>query len=135
MTLPLCHLDEILDGTSRGFDPLCEGRDTMFVVRHGQQVFGYRNACPHYDFARMAWKKNEFLNADRSRIMCAAHGALFRVEDGICEIGPCVGEALTPVTLEVREGAVWISTPYAPGLRPRGRRTTTNGWGGSHDGA
>lgn len=89
----------------------------MFVVRSGTRFFGYRNACPHYDGARMAWRRHEYLNADRSRIQCSAHGALFRIEDGMCEIGPCLGQALTPVPLEVRDGELWISGPYAPGLR------------------
>ena len=113
----LCRLHDLEDGRSKGFDPLGEGRDTMFVIRRGQQAFAYRNACPHYDFARMAWRKDEFLNADRSRIMCAAHGALFRIEDGVCEIGPCLGQALTPVPLEVRDDELWIAGAYAPGLR------------------
>ena len=116
---PLCRMSDVEDGHSKGLDPLGEGRDTMFIVRRGDNVYGYRNACPHYDFARMAWKKDEFLNADGSRIMCAAHGALFRVDDGFCEIGPCVGEALTRVPLEVRDGEIWVQGFYAPGLRGR----------------
>jgi nitrite reductase/ring-hydroxylating ferredoxin subunit len=116
---PLCRLDALVDGASRGFDPLGEGRDTMFVVRRGDRVFGWRNACPHYDFARMAWKKDAFLNADGSRIQCSAHGALFRIEDGLCEVGPCVGQSLTPVPLAVRDGAIWLAGDYAPGLRRR----------------
>lgn len=115
----LCALDDIADGHSKGFDPLREGRDTMFVVRRGGRVFGYRNACPHYDFARMAWRKDEFLTGDRTRIRCSAHGALFRIEDGVCEIGPCVGEALTPVQLELRGSDVWLAGTFAPGLRHR----------------
>ena len=122
--LRLCRLDELADGRSKGFDPLGEGRDTMFVVRRENEVFGYRNACPHYDFARMAWRKDEYLNADHTRIQCGAHGALFRIEDGLCVIGPCVGEALTPVPLEVRDREVWLSGPYAPGLRTTARHPT-----------
>jgi nitrite reductase/ring-hydroxylating ferredoxin subunit len=119
----LCRLDDIADGASRGFDPLGEGRDTMFVVRRGNAVFGWRNACPHYDFARMAWKKDAFLNADGTRIRCSAHGALFGIEDGVCEVGPCIGEALTPVPLAVDDGAVWLCGDYRPGLRAaRARR-------------
>ena len=113
----LCRLWEIPDGHSRGFDPLGEGRDTMFVVRRGGRVFGYRNACPHYDFARMAWKKDEFLNADRSRIMCSAHGALFQIEDGKCVEGPCIGETLTPVALIVDGDEIWMRDEFGPGLR------------------
>ena len=126
----LCRLDDIADGRSRGFDPLREGRDTMFVVRRGAAAFGYRNACPHYDFARMAWRKDEFLNADATRIQCSAHGALFRIEDGVCVIGPCVGEALTAVLLELRGGEIWLRGPYAPGLRKSISRTeaSSTGW-------
>ena len=113
----LCRMADLADGRSRGFDPLREGRDTMFVVRRGMQVVGYRNACPHYDDARMAWRKDEFLTADRSRIQCSAHGAQFRIDDGVCEIGPCLGQALTAVPLELREDEVWLCGPYAPGLR------------------
>ena len=113
----LCRLEELEDGRSKGFDPLGEGRDTMFVVRQGDRVFAYRNACPHYDFARMAWKKDEYLNADGSRIQCSAHGALFRIENGSCEIGPCLGARLTPVTLEHRGDEIWLTDTYAPGLR------------------
>ncbi len=117
--VPLCLVAELADGRSRGFDPLDEGRDTMFVVRTGDNVFGYRNACPHYDFGRMAWRKDEFLNGDRSRIMCAAHGALFRIEDGVCEAGPCLGQTLTKVPLEVRDGLLWVKADSAAGLRGR----------------
>ena len=115
-TRPICRIADIPDGEFRGFDPLGEGRDTMFVVRKGGMLFAYRNHCPHYDRARMAWKKNEFLNADGSRIMCAGHGALFRIEDGACVEGPCPGQSLFSVAIEVRDGEVWITEPYAPGF-------------------
>lgn len=116
--LRLCRHDDLVDGHSRGFDPLGEGRDTMFVVRRGARLFAWRNACPHYHQARMAWKKDEFLNADRSAIVCGAHGAMFDIETGICWLGPCIGERLTPVTVEDRDGDVWVIGPYVPG-RPQ----------------
>lgn len=116
---PLCRFDDLADGHSCGFDPLGEGRDTMFVVRRGDSLHAWRNACPHYDHARMAWKKNEFLNGDRSQIMCAAHGALFTIDAGECTIGPCLGQRLTPVLLAIRDGEVFLAGPYEPGLRKR----------------
>lgn len=117
LTQPLCQFTDLPEGRSRGFDPLGEGRDTMFVIRQGGCVHAYRNACPHYDRARMAWKKDEFLNGDQSRIMCAAHGALFRIENGDCVEGPCLGQSLTPVEIEIRDGAVWVLGLYEPGFR------------------
>lgn len=124
---PLCRLDELVDGQSRGFDPLGEGRDTMFVVRRGSQFFGYRNECPHYNFARMAWKKDEFLNADGTSIRCSAHGALFRIADGLCEAGPCVGERLTPVGLKARDGLLWLVKAYEPGRYLTTKRASQGG--------
>lgn len=122
MNIPLCPVSEIENGRSKGFDPLGEGRDTMFVVRRGSDMHGYRNACPHQDFARMAWRKDEYLNGDRSRILCAAHGALFRIEDGYCEIGPCVGQSLTPLPLEIRDGWLCVAGAFLPGPRVHSRQ-------------
>ena len=104
----LCRVADIPDGQSKGFDPHGTGRDTMFIVRQGDMLRGYLNSCPHYDRARMAWKKNEFLNGDGSHIMCAAHAALFRIDDGECVIGPCLGLRLTPLRLVVRHGEVFL---------------------------
>ncbi len=110
---PLCGLDEIADGGARGFDPLGQGRDTMFVVRLGDDFHGWRNSCPHYGHEQMAWRKDAYLTHDGARIVCGAHGAEFGIENGICVAGPCVGKALTPVPLEQRDGALFIAGPYS----------------------
>ena len=114
---PLCRFDDLVDGKSRGFDPLGEGRDTMFVVRRGEKLHAWRNHCPHYDRARMAWKKDEFLDPSGERIMCFAHGALFDIVSGGCVLGPCLGQNLTPVEIELRNGRVWVKGEYAPGFK------------------
>lgn len=119
VTSPICGTSDIKDAHSRGFDPLGEGRDTMFVVRQGDQYFGWRNACPHYEHARMAWKKDEFLTGDKSRIICGAHGAQFDIQTGQCTIGPCLGQRLTPVALRIEGELIYIEGPYAPGRRQR----------------
>ncbi len=97
----LCRMAELPDGGSRGFDPENIGQDSLFVVRQGGRLFGYRDQCPHYGDTPMAWRRHAYLNADGSRIVCAAHGALFTVEDGVCVQGPCLGQALTPVPLTI----------------------------------
>lgn len=98
---------EIPDGGSKGALPGPRGRDRVLLVRKGADVFGYVNNCPHYDRAPLGWKKDEFLNGAKNRIMCSAHGALFRIEDGTCEIGPCLGQALTPIRITVEGGQVF----------------------------
>lgn len=118
VTRPLCRMEDLPEGRSRGFDPLDEGRDTMFIVRRGDALHAWRNHCPHYDDrARMAWKKDEFLDPSGRKIMCFAHSAVFEIDTGECVLGPCLGQRLTPVQVEVRDGAVWVEGIYAPGFR------------------
>lgn len=99
----LCRADALLDGEARGFDPWNEGRDTVLVVRHGGQLYGWRDACPHYGDTPLAWRKDAYLDAARTRIVCAAHGAQFDIASGVCTLGPCLGQGLRPVALQIDE--------------------------------
>lgn len=111
MPLRLCRLDELPDGDARGFDPLHTGQDVLFVVRQGEALYGWRNACPHIDGAPLPWRRHAYLNADRDRIVCSAHGALFAISSGVCVLGPCLGQSLLPIALKVDDGAVYCELP------------------------
>jgi nitrite reductase/ring-hydroxylating ferredoxin subunit len=56
----------------------------------------------------MAWRKDEYLNAARDRIVCAAHGAQFDIATGICTLGPCLGQRLQAVGLVVDDNEIHI---------------------------
>jgi nitrite reductase/ring-hydroxylating ferredoxin subunit len=68
-----------------------------FVVRSGGRLHAYRNACPHTG-APLNWSPNRFLTEDGDYLICALHGALFRIEDGLCVAGPCHGQRLEKLT-------------------------------------
>lgn len=110
MTL-LCQLEDLQPGRSKGVLPNERGRDRVLLVRQGDRVYGYINNCPHYDKAPLGWKKDEFLSGDGQHIMCSAHGALFRITDGACTIGPCQGQSLSPVKIRVQDEAIWLEDP------------------------
>lgn len=99
----LCHLNQIPDGTARGFDPLKQGRDTLFIVRQGHLLRAYLNDCPHWPGSPMAWKKNEYLTTDGSHIICYGHRALFDIQTGFCLSGPCAGQSLLAIQLCIDE--------------------------------
>jgi nitrite reductase/ring-hydroxylating ferredoxin subunit len=93
MSTRLCHLADLPDGGARGFDPFGRGRDTVFAVRQGGAVRVWADRCPHHG-TPMPWRKDAYLNAAGDRIVCAAHGALFEPDTGLCVQGPCLGERL-----------------------------------------
>mgnify|MGYP000067792789 FL=1 len=96
---PLCRLEEIEDGEGRGFE-IGEGAEalSLFVVREGEAAYAYVNACPHLgtplDWGGFDGAGGRFVSADSGHILCATHGAEFRVEDGHCLSGPCLGQGL-----------------------------------------
>jgi nitrite reductase/ring-hydroxylating ferredoxin subunit len=108
----LAHVDDLRDPGARGFDPDGAGHDTLFVVRHGGMLRAYRDACPHFGDTPMAWRKDAYLNGDGTRIVCHAHGAQFDIASGECLLGPCLGQRLTPVEIDVTSdgGIVLIET-------------------------
>lgn len=108
----LCALEDIPDGGSRGFPPAPGGFIGLFAVRRGQSVHVYVNSCPHVGLP-LDMQPHRFLD-DTGMIICAAHGARFRVEDGHCETGPCMGEALEAVPARLAAGQVMV--PARSGL-------------------
>lgn len=79
----------------------------MFVVYRGGHINAYLNLCPHYS-SPLNIEDNEFLSPDGEALMCRRHFALFRIEDGLCVSGACVGRTLDRVPVVVRDGHIEI---------------------------
>ena len=104
----LCRLADLQDGTSKGFAPPPGGFAGLFAVRQGDDVRVYVNSCPHLGVP-LDWISGRFLSHDGSRIICATHGAEFRIADGACLQGPCQGAALERVLIQVKDGTVFVA--------------------------
>jgi nitrite reductase/ring-hydroxylating ferredoxin subunit len=108
----LCALDDLPDPGARGFafDPP-EGapQDAWpfrgLVVRAAGEVRGYVDSCPHIG-APLSADPERYLTRRGDFLMCFNHGALFRIEDGVCVAGPCVTRALRPWEVRVADGEV-----------------------------
>ena len=90
-----------------GFPPAEGGFNGLFAVRRAGAVVVYVNSCPHIG-APLDWAPNRFLTMDGQRIICALHGAEFRIADGVCVSGPCLGDRLEPVMIEIKDGALLV---------------------------
>lgn len=105
--LLLCELKDLPNGEARGFDPLDSGKDSIFVLRRDDAIVGYLNACPHIPETTLEWKKDAFMTHDRQHFFCSGHGAMFRLDDGVCIRGACLGQALTPISVSIKSGGVY----------------------------
>ncbi len=103
----LCRLDDLPDGTARGFGPPTGGFTGLFAVRRGDEVRVYVNSCPHIGVP-LDWAPDRFLTNDGSRIICATHGAEFEIGTGLCVRGPCLGDRLDAVMIDIKDGVILV---------------------------
>ncbi|HVC16164.1 MAG TPA: Rieske 2Fe-2S domain-containing protein [Rhodanobacter sp.] len=110
---PLCRLEDIPDGAATALDVTlavdggAPERTSLIVLRHGEQVQGYLNVCPHAG-SRLDYAPGKFL-LQSDTLICAVHGAVFKQAGGLCIAGPCRGEHLRAVALRVADGAVHLA--------------------------
>ena len=103
----LCHRDDIPEGGSRGFAGTPGSFIGLFAVRRGAAVHVYVNSCPHVGVP-LEIVPDRFLDGPGRQIVCAVHGAHFRIEDGFCTSGPCAGDSLEAVPVRIdAAGQVW----------------------------
>lgn len=101
----LCRLEDIPDGGVLGLDPPCSEGESLLLARHGNAVQAWLNVCPHAG-RRMDYAPGLFLVKD-GKLTCAVHGATFALrESGRCVEGPCRGQSLVAVRVQVRDGVV-----------------------------
>jgi nitrite reductase/ring-hydroxylating ferredoxin subunit len=105
----LCRLEALADGGGRSFEVTDNGPGVL-LLRDGEIVRGYVNSCPHRG-TPLDLIPDRIRDASGRFIVCSTHGAQFRVEDGVCVFGPCIGARLPAVALSVRDG--WVT------LKPR----------------
>ena len=57
------------------------------------------------------WQPDSFLTADKSKIICASHGAIYDIASGECVAGPCRGKKLNSIKCGVHEGLITVFIP------------------------
>ena len=107
--MSLITFDSIEDGGFAEVEALIGGdAESLIVHRNGASVRAWLNVCPHAG-RRLDWAPGKFLKSKEGHLVCAAHGASFELEKGDCIAGPCRGDSLRAVPVEVRGGQVVLS--------------------------
>ena len=105
---PLMAFDALSDGGLLEIEAEIDGvAESLILYRDGDQVRAWLNICPHAG-RRLDWAPGKFLLSKDGLLVCAAHGASFELREGACVAGPCRGESLRAVALEVMDGGIRI---------------------------
>jgi len=106
-------LSQIEDGGFAEAEATLDGdAESLILHRDGDRVRAWLNICPHAG-RRLDWAPGQFLKSRDGHLVCAVHGATFETTAGLCIAGPCRGESLRPVAVEVRDGEV-VLAPQPP---------------------
>ena len=110
----LIALDLIDDGGLAEVEALLDGdAESLIGQRVGRGARAWLNVCPHAG-RRLDWAPGKFLKSKEGHLICAAHGASFELGRGDCVAGPCRGDSLRAVAVEVRDGQVVLSDRPVP---------------------
>ncbi|WP_448479250.1 Rieske (2Fe-2S) protein [Pseudoxanthomonas mexicana] len=105
----LSALNDIDDGGFAEVEATIDGdAESLVLYRLGDEVRAWLNVCPHAG-RRLDWAPGQFLKSKDGHLVCAAHGASFELDRGDCVAGPCRGDALRAVQVQVRDGEVWLA--------------------------
>jgi nitrite reductase/ring-hydroxylating ferredoxin subunit len=103
----LCRSDDLAErGKGVGFDVMLWRQPARaFALRIDGRVVAYINRCAHVP-TELDWNPGEFLDAERTTIVCAVHGAQYSPASGHCLGGPCGRGRLMPVEVNESGGEV-----------------------------
>ena len=104
----VCSLDDLKEsGCYSGENIVNNSPQQYFLIYHENNVYSYINRCPHTS-ANLDWLLNQFFDSRNEFIQCATHGALFRIEDGLCLKGPCSGDQLQTIENELIKNNIYL---------------------------
>ncbi len=108
----VCSVGELSAGTVRtvtlGAD--AQGLPILAILLRDQDgvIRAYRNLCRHLPVP-LNTVSEELLSRTRRHLVCATHGATYRLSNGACVKGPCEGLSLQPLRWSERDGELFVS--------------------------
>jgi nitrite reductase/ring-hydroxylating ferredoxin subunit len=109
----VARVEELPEGRSKKFTLTVGGQQIEgFVVNYRGSFYAYLNRCCHIPMP-MDWFENQFLSEDGRFIICATHGATYDPATGECVAGPCPGEYLNRLPLQIVDGTLLVLCPPA----------------------
>jgi len=100
--------EQITEGTAKSFNFIRDGETLEgFLVKVDGKLYAFVNQCKHLPLP-LDFGDQHFLTVDKVYIICQNHGALYDPHTGVCIAGPCEGEKLDQLKIEVLDGKIWL---------------------------
>ncbi|MHB8455134.1 MAG: Rieske (2Fe-2S) protein [Acidiferrobacterales bacterium] len=91
------------------------GPRSAFVIRYAGGIYGYLNKCAHRS-VELDWNPGEFFDVDGQLLICATHGARYHPVTGACVSGPCAGQGLDQINLDLVGDEVRVACTARPAM-------------------
>jgi nitrite reductase/ring-hydroxylating ferredoxin subunit len=107
----VARVDEIQPGSVKKFWLICQKyRVNGFLINNQGKFYAYVNRCRHMT-TPLDYIRDQFFSEDRRHLMCYTHGALYEPATGLCIAGPCKGESLYPLPVQISGEDVLVGCP------------------------
>ena len=101
---------DLEEGEAKSFRIVLGGRYVGgFLIRFEGRLLAYQNKCRHLPIS-LDYDDARFFDSEKRHLVCQTHGALYRPGDGFCVDGPCRGESLFPIELEIDPSGVYVDS-------------------------
>ena len=105
---PLAKLSELGEGQTIKFQYVRDGKmQDGFVARYKGKVVAYENVCRHMNIP-LDEESVRIFSRDGNHFICQTHGALYDPSNGLCVRGPCEGDSLKKLPIEVEDDGIWL---------------------------
>lgn len=104
------NVEELKKTRTKKFTFKADGRDEEgFAVYFRKNFYAYVNRCKHVSIP-LDFGDDDFLTEDKKFILCKNHGAIYEPASGECVAGPCAGQSLDRLEVEIRGENLYCRT-------------------------
>jgi nitrite reductase/ring-hydroxylating ferredoxin subunit len=104
----IARADEVGEGQTLKIPFTRGGKPTEgFLARFRGELVAYENQCRHLPL-RLDFDSGKFFTREGDYFICQTHNAIYEPLSGLCVRGPCEGQSLKPLKIEVANGEVWL---------------------------
>ena len=82
-------------------------REALVLLGTDGEPRAYLNRCRHLPIPIDSGSR-QFLTHDGRHLLCGTHGALYRLDDGLCIAGPCIHLTLEMLKIVETNGEIFL---------------------------